>query len=73
MYNYSISKFLSHAAVPVLAAVVFTGQPTNRHGLHHAKHYLETPKAAQKTWEDSEDDGWYHRPISPGLHEEFGS
>lgn len=73
MHKYQISQLFSHAAVPALVAAVITGQITHKHSAYHAKRNNVPPSAIQRAWEDSEDDGWYHRPISPGLHEEFGS
>ena len=61
------------AAAPALVATVIAGQLTHQHTFYHAQRDGVKANAIQKAWEDSEDDGWYHRPMSPGLHEVTGS
>jgi hypothetical protein len=72
MQKYWITKLFSHAAFPALVAIAVVGQTTDQHGFYHAKRDNLKSDAIRKAWEDSED-SWYHRPVSPGLHEVTGS
>jgi glucuronate isomerase len=68
-----LAKMLNHAAVPVAAFTLASGQISHKHGLYHAAHSNVTRNIDQNAQEKFETDEGYQPPRSPGFHELFGS